>query len=127
MENGNSSATAFGPGDFFEVIFNSIQVEIVGGVEQVTVLASSNPVTLANGNSILQDWTFVDLKGSGIEDADLIGLEFRSSDVGMFGINTPTYVAVDDIVLVAVPEPAISMGLLLLGLSLSTGRRRMIF
>lgn len=123
LENGNSAATAFGPGDFFEVIFNSIEVEIVGGVEQVTVLASSDPISLADGDSILRDWTQVDFRGSGIEDADLIGVEFRSSDVGMFGINTPTYVALDNIVLV-VPEPAALSVLVLFGFGIAIGRKR---
>ena len=44
---------------------------------------------------------------------DVTGLEFNvaSSDVGDFGINTPTYFAMDD--LTVIPEP---MSILLLGL-----------
>jgi hypothetical protein len=125
IENGNSSATAFGSGDFFEVIFNSIEVELVDGMEVVTVLASSEPITLAEDDSVLRDWTLVDLAGSNIADARMIGLEFRSSDVGMFGINTPTYVAIDDITLVAVPEPSAIPLLVLVGL-ISARRKRII-
>ncbi len=122
LENGNSQATPFADGDSFEVIFNSIRVDVVNGVEEVTVLASSNPFNLANGTSIVRDWTQVDLVGSSVENASMIGLEFRSTDVGMFGINTPTYVAVDNITLVAVPEPN-SFFVLLFGL-VTVARKR---
>ena len=105
LENGNSSADPFGPGDLFEVIFNSISVDIVNGMEQVTVLASSDPFVLANGTSFVSDWTTFDLEGTAVENASTIGLEFRSTDVGPFGINTPTFLAVDNLALVAVPEP----------------------
>ena len=37
---------------------------------------------------------------SGLADAQSIGISFESSDVGDFGINTPTYVAVDELQLV---------------------------
>jgi hypothetical protein len=39
-------------------------------------------------------------------DARSIGIDFASSDVGEWGINTPTYVAIDNLTLVAVPEPS---------------------
>jgi hypothetical protein len=41
-----------------------------------------------------------------------IEFSFASSDTGLFGINTPTYVAVDQLVSVAaIPEPAAFAGL----------------
>ncbi|MFM9944691.1 MAG: DUF4465 domain-containing protein [Bacteroidia bacterium] len=43
---------------------------------------------------ILKDWTWVDLESFKISDS--LVLTFESSDVGQFGINTPTYVAIDD-------------------------------
>ncbi len=51
---------------------------------------------------MIDDWTWVDLPGLG----DVIGLEYTltSSDAGPYGINTPTYFAVDN--LNAVPVPA---------------------
>ncbi len=125
LENGNSAATPFGPGDSFEVVLNSIRVDIVGGIEEITVLASSDPISLADGDSILRDWTLIDLRGSGVENASMIGLEFRSTDVGMFGINTPTYVAIDNLSLVAVPEPS-GILFLLVGLGVVTGRRKRV-
>lgn len=58
---------------------------------------------------IVNDWVWVDLSSLG----EVTGMEFSvaSSDVGDFGINTPTYFAMDD--LTYVPEP---MSILLLGL-----------
>ena len=58
---------------------------------------------------IVDEWVWVDLSSLG----DVTGLEFNvaSSDVGDFGINTPTYFAMDD--LTVIPEP---MSILLLGL-----------
>lgn len=54
--------------------------------------------------SIVNDWTLVDLASLG--EAASIDFTFASYDVGEFGINTPTYVALDNLVLVAVPEPS---------------------
>lgn len=124
LENGNSAARPFGPDDSFEVIFNSIRIDIVDGNEEVTVLASSDPFSLANGTSILQDWTSIDLSGTPIENATTIGLEFRSTDVGAFGINTPTYLAIDNLTLIAVPEPATASVVFLIGIGLATQRKR---
>ena len=107
LENGNGPARAFTDGDRFEVIFNSLAIEVVDGVEQITVLGSSDPIPLAVGTSIVNDWTWVDLRGTAVEDASIVGVEFSSTDVGTFGINTPTYLAIDNLTFtaVAVPEP----------------------
>lgn len=43
----------------------------------------------------LKDWAWVDLSNFNISDS--LVLSFESSDVGQFGINTPTYVAIDDV------------------------------
>ena len=58
---------------------------------------------------IVDQWTWVDLTSLGA----VIGLEFGmdSSDVGDFGINTPTYFAID-----ALPEPATVAFLTLAGI-----------
>jgi len=124
LENGNAFATAFGPNDRFEVILNSIRIDIVDGEEQIIVLGSSEPIPLAIGTSIVRDWTTIDIEGTAIENATTIGLEFRSTDVGGFGINTPTYLAIDNLTLVAVPEPSACLLVLLGGLGLARRRRR---
>jgi hypothetical protein len=56
---------------------------------------------------IIQEWTAIDLTALG--EVGSIGLGFSSSDNGSWGMNTPAYVALDDLV-VSVPEPS---GLLL--------------
>jgi hypothetical protein len=50
---------------------------------------------------IVSHWTPVDL--STLAGAHTLSVDFTSSDVGMFGINTPTYVALDDLQLLDVP------------------------
>jgi len=57
---------------------------------------------------IVDDWRFMDL--SALAGAERIYFNVSSSDVGLFGLNTPGYFAVDDVrysaATVAVPEPA---------------------
>ena len=66
---------------------------------------------------IVDDWTWVDLTGLG----EVTSLEFAlsSSDVGQWGMNTPAYFAMDNMV----PEPA-SMALLAVGAAALLRRRR---
>ena len=52
---------------------------------------------------LINTWTLVDLSPLG-GNVKTITFTFDSSDVGMFGINTPTYVALD--ALTAIPEPS---------------------
>jgi hypothetical protein len=71
---------------------------------------------------IVSSWTFVDLAALGIVKR----LEFAlaSSDAGRFGINTPTYFALDNLSIAPVPEPA-TVAMLLAGLAgLAAARRR---
>lgn len=50
----------------------------------------------ANDDYILQDWTTFDL--SALNGSKYFTFEFTSSDVGQFGINTPLYFAMDNLV-----------------------------
>lgn len=59
---------------------------------------------------VVDEWTTVDLSGLG-SGVSTIRLGFASSDTGMFGINTPTYVALDDLTYAAVPEPSAAAAL----------------
>lgn len=72
---------------------------------------------------ILDQWLNVDLRSLGVVRS--IGVTFASSDVGRFGINTPTYLALDNLQITAVPEPG-SLALLasLAGVGLLVRRRR---
>ena len=64
---------------------------------------------------IVQDWTFQDLSGLG--DVKELLFSFESSDVGVFGINTPLYFAIDNLTTVPEPGTALLIGLGLAGLS----------
>jgi hypothetical protein len=52
---------------------------------------------------ILAGWGWFDLEPLGV--VDRVEFTFAGSDVGDYGLNTPTYFAMDDLTLVAVPEP----------------------
>ncbi len=60
-------------------------------------------------DSILDEWVFLDLSGLGAVSELRFG--FESSDVGDFGINTPTYFAIDDLVTIPEPGAALLIGL----------------
>ena len=73
---------------------------------------------------VVSDWTNVDLTGLGA-GVKSIQLGFASSDVGVFGINTPTYVALDNLNFAAVPEPSSAAALAgLVVLAAGASRRR---
>ncbi|MDA8743920.1 DUF4465 domain-containing protein [Rubripirellula amarantea] len=55
---------------------------------------------------IVDQWTTVDL--SAVADASSLQFSIESTDVGAFGINTPTYFAIDDITL---SKPVLPIGL----------------
>ncbi len=54
---------------------------------------------------VVQQWTLVDLTPLAV--ARVLRFELTSSDVGVFGMNTPAYFAMDN--LVFVPEPAVAL------------------
>ncbi|MCX7817763.1 MAG: DUF4465 domain-containing protein [Kiritimatiellae bacterium] len=66
---------------------------------------------------VISTWTWMDLTGFG---PTVRKLEFtlNSSDVGLWGINTPTYVAMDQIKYTVIPEPA-TFGLLAVALTVA--------
>lgn len=70
---------------------------------------------------IIQDWTTVNLTALG--EVGSIGLGFSSTDNGRWGMNTPSYVALDDLV-VTVPEPT-TLALVATAAAVWLGRRRM--
>ena len=71
-----------------------------------------------DADTLVSDWTWVDLSGLG----PVTGLEFAVSgtDMGTFGLNTPAYFAMDNLI---VPEPT-TLALLTLGGAAILPRRR---
>ncbi len=118
MKNGDSFAKKFGVGDFFDVV-------ITGYTGAGATGSSTGSVTyaLANYTSLtstpVNTWNTVNLTSLG--SAVSLGFSFLSSDVGQFGINTPEYVAVDNLTTLtsSVPEPS-SVVLYLTGLAIVT-------
>jgi hypothetical protein len=54
---------------------------------------------------VVSQWTTVPLSSLGA-DTTVLSFGLSSSDVGAFGMNTPAYFAMDNLVLTPVPEPA---------------------
>lgn len=111
MQLGDSFAKPFGGDagsdpDLFEVIFNGHSG--LGGSGDLTgsttfALADYRSVD-PSGDYIVTTWQDVDLSALG--NARSISIDFTSTDVGSFGINTPLNVAIDNLSTVtAVPEP----------------------
>ncbi len=130
MENGDQFAKKFGgntgdEADYFSVTFTGY--DSLNGAGNVTgavefYLADFRFVDNSL-DYIIDQWTSVDMSALGLVQS--VRLSFQSSDVGQFGINTPTYVALDNLVYstVAIPEPT-SGGLGVLLISMLWLRRR---
>ncbi len=71
---------------------------------------------------IIDDWNLLDLSSLGIVQS--VGIGFDGSDVGSFGLNTPTYVAIDNLSITAIPEPGSFALLGAAGIVLTLRRRR---
>lgn len=86
-ENGNDP-------DFFKVTVKKFRNGQLGSDSVEFYLADYR---FANNTQdyIVKDWTYVDLSSLG--NVDSLQFTLASSDVGMFGINTPTYFCVDDV------------------------------
>lgn len=99
MRDGNDgNSPAFVKGPFGEEDFFTLTVT---GLDAAYTPVSSLDIVLADGPDILGEWLFTDLSGLGAVKA--LQFSFASSDTGMFGINTPTYFAMDSLTTVPVP------------------------
>ncbi len=110
---GDSFSTAFTQGSYF-------RLDILGysGANGAGTLVGDVPFYLADyrGSSLLlvSNWTTVSL--SSLAGAESLEFNLTSTDVGPFGMNTPAYFAIDNIVgVTAIPEPG-SLVLLATGL-----------
>lgn len=98
--NANGVSDGTNGEDFFKVIFTGISTtgDTIGQVE--FYLADYRFANDAD-DYIVDDWTFVDLTSFNSLIASLarIDIDFESSDNGMFGMNTPAYVGIDQVTL----------------------------
>ncbi len=123
--NGNGFSTAFGPGSYF-----LLDVQGYRGLDGTGSLVGDVPFYLANflnGNhSIVNSWQTVDL--SALAGAKSLVFQLTSSDTGAYGINTPTYFALDNLVLgqsISAPEPSgLLLGAIAAGCAVGIGRQR---
>jgi hypothetical protein len=105
MRDGDSFAKQFGGSSGNDPDFLKIDID---GFDETGNLIGTQEFFLADYrfadntmDYIVDQWTTVDV---GSLNANRIGFRFSGSDVGQFGLNTPTYFAADNFV-VAVPEP----------------------
>jgi hypothetical protein len=110
MQNGDQLAREGGgrsgnDPDFFELTIRGY--DSLGGVGNVTGEVKVMLADYRSANNlddyILNRWLQVDL--TALSEARSVKLAYASSDVGQFGINTPLYVAMDNLTFTAVPEP----------------------
>lgn len=129
MQTGDSFAKKFGGAtgndpDFFRVSLNGFDGLNGTGNAIGSVTVNLADFTFANNSQdfILSNWLTVDL--TSIASSRSVALSFASSDVGAFGINTPTYVALDNLTITAVPEPSSLAMLGIAGTGVALWRRR---
>ena len=119
--NGDFAATPFGgaSGDVPDWFLLTIAGFDAGGGSTGSVELYLADYRFADNSLdyIVDEWIEVDLTGLG--GVARLELSLTSSDVGQFGINTPTYFAMDDLTQ-AIPEPSagtlFAIGLAVLGL-----------
>jgi hypothetical protein len=128
MLQGDAFTTKFGgidgsEPDFFKVIFTGFDSLNAAGTVTGTADFYLADYRFANNalDYVVNQWTLFDLGPLGQPRS--IGIQFDGSDRDpTFGLNTPAYVALDNLTLTAVPEPT-SLSLALIGLGLLMRRR----
>ena len=123
MRDGDAFSKRFGgptgtDPDFFKLLVEGID-DLGGSTGTIELLLADYRFADLAQDFILDEWVFLDLSGLGAVRELRFGLD--SSDVGAFGINTPVYFAIDD--LVTIPEPGHAL-LIGLGLALLAHRPR---
>jgi hypothetical protein len=87
MRDGDDGVTpSFVKGPFGEDDVFNLKI---AGVDSNGTVAGTVTFSLASGSDVVDAWTFVDLISLGAVDA--LVFSFEGSDVGNFGIDTPTY------------------------------------
>ncbi len=114
MRDGDSFAKKFGgptglDPDFFKVTVRGFTGASGNGVQTglLEVYLADYRFADSQQDFIRNDWLMLDLRSLGTIRS--LQFEIDSSDVGNFGINTPTYFALDNIAISAVPEPNLAI------------------
>ena len=100
MRDGDSFAKKFGgvdgtDPDFFSVTIDGyVQGEVVATTEHFLADFRSDD---SSEDYIQDEWEFVDLSNFSENFVDSLSFTLNSSDVGMFGMNTPAYFCIDDV------------------------------
>ena len=89
IKNGNDYARAFKDGDYFKLTFTGYLVGVPTGSVDFYLADFRDGKSL-----IVTNWTYVELGDLGIVDE--IRCKLESTDVGEYGINTPTYFCLDN-------------------------------
>ncbi|MEM9586940.1 MAG: DUF4465 domain-containing protein [Planctomycetota bacterium] len=133
MRNGTvaSPTPPFGSGDFFEVIFlgyndAAATAESLTGEVRFTL---GDYRTTVSPDNLVDEWTTVALAGLGAVEA--IEIRFNGSDTQVLNftgepglyVNTPAYVALDNLSITAVPEPSLPAALAISSLAVALFRR----
>lgn len=99
MRDGDSFAKKFGgeTGKDPDYYFLTIKKYSGGAIsdDSINVYLADYRFTDASKDYIVKDWKYVDLTVLG--EVDSLILSLTSSDVGAFGMNTPSYVAIDEV------------------------------
>lgn len=89
IKHGSPFSKKFTTGDYFKLLIYG-----VGQDNSITGPVIVNLADFTNGNStITKEWEYVNLEALG--DVKAIYFQMESSDIGKYGINTPTYFAID--------------------------------
>lgn len=94
IKNGDSFSKQFEAGDWFKVIFTGYNVDRTVGKTVEFYLADYRD----NKKYICNEWTKVNLES--LEKVNKVTVTFDSTDKGEFGVNTPQYACLDNLVYV---------------------------
>ena len=114
--DGFGFATPFGEGDYYRLTIQGLTQD--GQVAGTIIHYLADFRGEVGSHFIQENWVDLDLSPLGSE-VDRLSLMVESTDIGAGGMNTPAYIAVDNLVLgvTAVPEPksvVLAMGMLAL-------------
>lgn len=125
MRDGDGFSKKFGGDTGNDLDFLRLDVRgYLGGVNTGTSSLFLADYRFSNNSSdfILNGWATQNLAGLGLVDS--LQFDLISSDVGPFGTNTPTYFALDNLIITAVPEPTSLALLAVVAISIPLYRRK---